>query len=315
VLAAREIYKRRVDLGDALSSMPIGDLALSFVCALAGVAITMLGWRDILASMGARLTVRQGARVFFIGQLGKYLPGSVWPLLAQAELAKQVGAKRTVTVAGNLIFTGVMVTVGVLLGAALLPFTSPGVFDDYWWLLLVLPFLLLGLYPPLVRWGVDLLLGVLRRPKLDGPINPRLYARSVVVILVSWLLLGTHIYLLVRALGPRDPTAFVASVGGIGLATGAGILFIPAPAGAGIREVVLTLALSPLLTSDQALSVALVSRVAMILTDFILGGSQAFSGRAARRQAMELAHREAHAGTVDEVLAAESEPPGRPVER
>jgi hypothetical protein len=28
------------------------------------------------------------ARILFLGQLGKYLPGSVWPVLAQMELGK-----------------------------------------------------------------------------------------------------------------------------------------------------------------------------------------------------------------------------------
>jgi uncharacterized membrane protein YbhN (UPF0104 family) len=68
-------------------------------------------------------------------------------------------------------------------------------------------------------------------------------------------------------------------IGAIALAVPLGILFIPAPAGAGIRDVVLVLVLTVILTSGQALAVVVASRVLLILSDLVLAGLAAASRR------------------------------------
>jgi glycosyltransferase 2 family protein len=45
------------------------------------------------------------------------------------------------------------------------------------------------------------------------------------------------------------------------------VLFLPAPAGAGVREVVLALVLSTVLNSGETLAVVLASRAILILSD------------------------------------------------
>jgi hypothetical protein len=46
----------------------------------------MLGWR-ILVPVGG-LTA---ARIFFLGQLGKYLPGRVWGVVTHVDLGRRAG--------------------------------------------------------------------------------------------------------------------------------------------------------------------------------------------------------------------------------
>ena len=90
--------------------------------------------------------------------------------------------------------------------------------------------------------------------------------------LVTWLGLGAHIYLLARPFGATGFAAFLAAVGGMALAVAAGILFIPAPAGAGIRDAVLVATLTPTINATNALAVALVSRAMLIGVDLLLAG-------------------------------------------
>ena len=266
-------------LGDALSALAVSNVVASLLFACLGVFGTMLSWREMLAAFGAPLSVRECSRIYFLGQLGKYLPGSVWPILAQAELARRTGTARTVTVAANLVSTVASLATGVLLGFACLPFTSASVFHKVWWLLLALPVLLACLHPRVIMAGVNLVLRIAKRAPLPQTIDSVRLLRAIGVGLVAWLMLGAHVYFLVASLSHHGLAVYAASVGAITLATTAGLLFIPAPAGAGIREIVLTLALAPVLTSAQALSVALVSRVALILVDFLFGGGQALFTR------------------------------------
>jgi len=275
VLAAQQVWTRRVALEKSLASIPLPELGISWVLAGASVFVTMLAWREVLAALGARLSVPEGSRIFFLGQLGKYLPGSVWPLIAQAELARRTGTKRSVTVAANLVIMAASLTVAILLGSALLPFISPHVFDRFWWLLLTLPILLACLHPRIITWGLNRMLALARRAPLPEDMDGRFLLRAIGLSVLSWLLMGAHIFVLTAALSHhRSVAVFSASVGGMALATAAGLLFLPAPAGVGVREAALTLALSPILSTDQALSIALLSRVALIFVDFAFGLAQ-----------------------------------------
>ena len=101
--------------------------------------------------LGAPLPLREGSATFFVGQLGKYVPGSVWSLGAQATLARRQSVPARVTVAAGLVFLGYHLATGVALGAGAVLL---GVLDPGWpaWVsgLLVLG-AVVGLAPSLVR--------------------------------------------------------------------------------------------------------------------------------------------------------------------
>ena len=83
----------------------IGLLAAfgALACVLAALVCTMLVWRALMAGLGSPLSVGVASRVLFVGQLGKYLPGSVWPVLAQMELASDHKVPRARTAAASVI--------------------------------------------------------------------------------------------------------------------------------------------------------------------------------------------------------------------
>ena len=64
----------------------------------------------------------------------------------------------------------------------------------------------------------------------------------------------------------------------MGLAVSAGILFLPAPAGAGMREVVLGFVLLSALTSGQVVAVVVASRVIILLADLLLAALVSLTG-------------------------------------
>ena len=79
-----------------------------------------------------------------------------------------------------------------------------------------------------------------------------------------------HIAVLALAFGASTGTTVLLSIGGMALAVAGGVLFIPAPAGAGIRDVILALVLGAQLTNAQALAVVIASRVILIVVDLSL---------------------------------------------
>ena len=246
--------------------------AASTAAVLLGLLASALVWRALMADLGTRLGLRAALHVFFLGQLGKYVPGSVFAVAAQMELGRAHGAPRSRTGTAGLLFLGVLVGAGLLAAAVALPLTSPEALRSYAWVLLVLPLGAVVLAPPVLTRLVGLLLRTLRREPLDRPLSARAVAAAVGWALVMWAAYGVHLWLLVR---PQDVEAgsslLLLSTGAYALAWTAGFLVVVAPAGAGVRELALVVALAPVLDRTGALAVAVLSRVLMTLGDLAWG--------------------------------------------
>ena len=78
----------------ALGKLAWYDVAGAALCALAGLGCMMLAWRALLADLGSRLPLPVAIRVMFVGQLAKYVPGAVWAVAAQVELARDYAVPR-----------------------------------------------------------------------------------------------------------------------------------------------------------------------------------------------------------------------------
>ncbi len=242
----------------------------SLAAVLAGLLASALCWRALLADLGTPLSARVALGVFFLGQLGKYVPGSVFAVAAQMELGRTHGAPRSRVGTAALLFLGVLVASGLLVAAAVLPLTSRAALRSYAWVLVLLPLGLAALAPPVLTRLVAVLLRVLRRDPLERPLSARGVGASLGWALGMWAAYGLHLELLVRTqdTGP----ALLLSTGAYALAWTAGLLVLAAPAGAGVREVALVAALAPALDRGSALAVAVLSRVLMTVGDLVWGG-------------------------------------------
>jgi len=184
------------------------------------------------------------------------------------ELARRRGIARARMLAGSVLTVVINVAVGGVIALVLLPFINRDAFDRFWWLLVCLPVVITLLHPRIVMWAANRMLALLRRQPLDVQLGLGAELRAAAWGVVSWLLLGGHVYVLVFALGASGVHAAAASIAAVCLAISAGTLVLPAPAGAGVREIAFTLCLSTMLPAATALLVALLSRVMLIVVDF-----------------------------------------------
>jgi len=265
VLLVRALRDQGPEARAAARAVGPAVLAGSLVAVLTGLLASALCWRALLADLGTPLGLRAALGVFFLGQLGKYVPGSVFAVAAQMELARTHGAPRSRVGTAGLLFLGVLVASGLLVAATVLPLTSPTALRSYAWVLVLLPLGLAVLAPPVLTRLVALLLKVLRREPLERPLSARGVGAALGWALAMWAAYGLHLELLVRTqdTGP----ALLLSTGAYALAWTAGLLVVAAPAGAGVREVALVAALAPVLDRGGALAVAVLSRVLMTLGD------------------------------------------------
>ena len=115
------VARNWTEISQDLQRVSIGALLLSFVPAALGTWLTMVGWRVILADLGSPLHLAPAGGVWFVGQLGKYLPGSVWTVLMQADMASHLHVPRRRTGVASLVTIGLSVLTGLMVGAAAIP--------------------------------------------------------------------------------------------------------------------------------------------------------------------------------------------------
>lgn len=282
--AAFAVYRERDAFADALRRIGAWPMAASLLIATVAVGLTFPTWRAVLAGLGVPLPWAFGARLYYTSQLGKYLPGAVWPVVAQMEAGRSRGASRRTMLSGNLLTIVLSCCIGLLVACVALPAWSPHALTHYWWVMLALPLLVTLLHPRALPTLLDKAFALLRRAPLNEQLPLRYTTRAAGWAVASWIGLGLHLYVLSAALGHGGVSAFALCTGGMALAVSAGVLFIPAPAGAGLREVVLVLVLGSIMTPGEALAVVVASRALLIAADLLLAAAAA-AARSRRRPA------------------------------
>lgn len=260
-----------------LGKVDAWSLAAATALAVVGPVLTMLGWRVLMADLGSPLHVAPAGGIFFIGQLGKYLPGSVWSVLAQAEMGTRLHIPRRRSAVVGLLGIGLSILTGLLVGlpAAPLLLRTNGSGGSLW-LLLGLPLLVILCWPPLLNRLIAIGLRVLRREPLEHELSGRALLLTVLLFVLAWLTFGLHVWVLARSVGgpaAASGDVVLASLSGYALAASLGMLAVVVPAGVGVRDGLLALMLGVSLPSSAATAVVLLSRFVITFADVLVAGA------------------------------------------
>src|SRR5215510_364473 len=126
--------------------------------AAAGTGIALFVWRELLTDLGHKLPVPAAARIFYISQLGKYVPGSVWSIATQIELSREHNIPKRTNVTTGVLAIAISITSGLSVAAAMLALSGAAALRHYWWILLVIPLFLAALHPRVLGPALNLTL-------------------------------------------------------------------------------------------------------------------------------------------------------------
>jgi hypothetical protein len=221
-------------------------LALSGGLYLSALSCSAFYWYRLLGKFGPRPTFLRAYRAYFLGQLGKYVPGKAWALLLRGGLVSSPELPLGVAIITAFYEVLTTMAAGALLAALVFAWAPPEVAGLVWHPLFT-GVLLLGLC------GLPLLPGVFnflmqrlakRFAHIDSLRLPRIHMATLVegILLTGcgWGLLGLSLWTLLEGVLPEPPALTLAAwaqyCACIVLAYVAGFLAFMLPSGVGVRE-------------------------------------------------------------------------------
>ncbi|MBK5187804.1 MAG: flippase-like domain-containing protein [Gemmatimonadaceae bacterium] len=216
-------------------------LAASGVVVLATYAVLIETWRVLLRGWQHDIPFLDAARIWTTSNLGKYLPGKVWAITALVVMTREYGVSAAEGAAASVLVTLVNTIVGfvvaIVAGAALLNL-SPAV------VAVIAAIAIAVIASPSALPVLGRIAGKLfKREIVLRPIAHRVLMIAAVLTAIAWLMYGVAFWLFTIGVLGSAPGAlrdYVAVFAGSYLL---GFIAIFVPAGAGVREGAMAVAL------------------------------------------------------------------------
>lgn len=253
------------EVRDHVADASIGWIVAAVVLAAAGMTWIAGCWRWALGLSGQRPELRRTVAWYYGGEIAKYVPGGVWPVLGRGELAWRGGVPRgraypSVGLSLVALYLAALAVASVLVPLDLAKQSeSPAALA----LLALLPLGIAALHPRVLTWLRDRMVQVTGRGA--GIVVPPWRATIGLVLgyVPAWLFIWAATWCVARALLPHPPVLR------LGIATTlswtAGFVAVPVPAGAGVREAVFVAASG--LPAGLGATIAIGSRLAFLVVD------------------------------------------------
>jgi uncharacterized membrane protein YbhN (UPF0104 family) len=260
-------------------------LALAIVFYLVGMFPSCIFWWQTLRAMGQRPTFTETLRAFYIGHLGKYVPGKALVVVIRTALIRSERVDTTVAATSVFVETLTLMAVGAVVAGCILGTilrTQPG------FILLAL-FLAIGAgvptYPPLFRRAVRFLQVHRANPDIDKAIDgldAKLMGLGWLLISIGWLCFGCSLWATAQAIPGALLTPTLSDLplltATVALAMVAGFLSL-LPGGIGVRELIVIPLLQPSFGPVVAIISAVLLRVSWLVAELLIAGVLYFGVR------------------------------------
>ncbi|HEY3832692.1 MAG TPA: lysylphosphatidylglycerol synthase transmembrane domain-containing protein [Acidimicrobiia bacterium] len=250
----------------SLAHVSVGWLVLGVLLATVGMVAIALAWRPVLVALGAPHVSRATViRWYFVGEIGKYVPGGIWSVAGRSELSSRRGGMPRSAAYGSVALSLFLLEIGAAIVAAVaIPFS--GIEHKHpiaWLVILLLPVGLAVLHPRVLSASLRGASKAARR-ELSVPIpDYRVMLRLIAGYVPAWFAIGGGTWAIARSLDPHAPfgNVFTAAV----ISWIVGFLLVPVPGGVGVREGAFTALVS--LPKGIAATAAILARLAFMLVD------------------------------------------------
>lgn len=267
VFVVEKIVAGWSDYGAAIAKAQWAWLVVGFALACLGMTTMSLVWRHVIAALGGRAGRRQVFAWYQLGNLAKYLPGGIWPMVGRSELAVRGGIDRPIAYNSVALSMGATYLCASIVCAILLPFVliSRVGIGTQAWVFVLIPVGLAALHPKVLGRVFRISEKVLGKGAPPAVPPWRTSVGLVARHTIPWLINGLAIWFVALTFAPDAPVLPIVFAGILSWIIGFVIVFVPG--GIGVREAAFTATASFVLSPSIAATVAIVSRLVFMATD------------------------------------------------
>lgn len=273
LLAWRKLAPQRDQLGDSWASISFHPLPLlgSGVFVIIAYVVLIETWRRVITAWGGHIAYGAAARIWFISNLGRYVPGKVWAIAAMGSLSQRAGVSPAVAVASSLYINAINILAGIavclLAAPGKTPIPTPAA------IVLGLLTIVFVMTPRALTSAVKWAAAKMGRDYDLPPLGYSTIALTFLSCAIAWMSYGIAFQLLAAGtIG--DPSG--ATLGYIALYASSylfGFLAFFAPGGAGVREAAMITQAGQyaLMPAPSMLLLAGISRIWLTLFELLPG--------------------------------------------
>ena len=252
-----------------LSNLNYGYILPALLVTIISLFIPVFAWKYLLGTLGSDLKISKAMRIWFISNLGRYIPGKVWQISGLIVLSNKEGISKKVSsvsviysqIVANLIglslgiflfvkdeerITHILMFIGVLIALAILPFA-------------------------INRLAIRVL-SILKKPKETFEVTYGKFIIYVFMQLVNWIVMGAAFVLFINIFTELSISQHPVALFILPISWTLGLLAIFAPGGIGVREGIMTVYLSMFISPGLAAVIPWIYRIWLTIFELLLAG-------------------------------------------
>lgn len=248
-------------------------MIFSFLLLFAVYLFNPWAWIKILNEMQENLNYRQAFSIFYVSQLGKYVPGRVWGYISQVILARKVGVSGEKAFISSILFQVVSSVVTVyFFMMTLLVWEQLDIVLRVFVLALASIGGYILLWMDALNWASNLVIKKMFKRTARVHLSSRIILDVTGILILSWIAYGVAYYHFMKSFYPElDIVTGITFTGIYAISWLVGYVSLLTPGGLGIREGVQVYLLNFFIPLPIAIVISLASRVWLTLSELLVG--------------------------------------------
>jgi len=251
---------------------------ISVLVALLALFVFSIIWRLIIRGFGHDIGCSKAFRIFYLSNLGRYIPGKIWQLFGILYLT----AKEKIppeTAGASFVLTQMFAIPASFLVFIVSAQLEPRILVDRVALLgdntaylfaavMILLSVFIVMKPNLILKWVNVVLRKMSRSEVTFRLDKIVAIKIFLGYCIAWILYGIAFWLFINSVIKSDSLSLTAAIGIFNASYQIGYLVLFAPGGFGPRELVMGVMLTPFL-GPVAMAAAILSRIWAIVVESI----------------------------------------------
>ena len=248
-----------------------GLMALSCLIFFAAYAILPWIWGKMLWYMGYRLSFSDAWHIYYIGNLGRYIPGKIWAVAGMAYMAEKAGISATAAGTAAVFAQAYSLLSSFVIFLIFLIFNVT-YFSGYGLIWIVPVFFIMAvifLFPHNLEHVLNYVMKKFGREPVRIGITPLAALKVIAFYFLSWVLFGAAFWVLISAFVGRGQVNLLFASGTWATAYAIGFLAFFVPGGLGVREGILGLFFMNILPVNVGIIIAGFSRLVVTIIEIL----------------------------------------------